>query len=157
MALKRLHYEFKTICKDVNYLYSVAPSGDSFLTWHFQIIGPQNTLYEGGIFAGKMCFSDKYPHVPPTVTFDNMIHPNVYKDGVVCISILHSGIDLYGYEKDYERWSPSHGIESIMMSIISMLSEPNVQSPANTDISIICKDHPNIYKKMIYELVASTQ
>ena len=157
MALKRLHFEYKTILKEPNYLYSVAPSEDSFLTWVFQIIGPQNTLYEGGIFPGKIFFNDKYPHIPPTVIFDNMIHPNVYRDGMVCISILHSGVDIYGYEKDYERWSPSHGIDSIMMSIISMLSEPNVQSPANTDISIICKDHPEKYRKMIYDLVASTQ
>lgn len=34
-------------------------------------------------------------------------HPNVYKDGTVCISILHPpGEDKYGYEKPEERWLP---------------------------------------------------
>jgi ubiquitin-conjugating enzyme E2 G1 len=44
-----------------------------------------------------------------------------------------------------------------MMSIISMLSEPNFQSPANIEYSKLWKDEPNNYKKLVYKLVASTQ
>jgi ubiquitin-protein ligase len=157
MALKRLHLEYKTLKKDPNYLYSIEPSEESFLTWNFIMIGPSDTLYEGGLFHGVMNFTEKYPIEPPKVIFKNMIHPNVYKSGEVCISILHYGVDVYGYEKDYERWSPSHGIDSIMMSIISMLSEPNIESPANTDISILCKNSPEQYRRMIYDLVYLSQ
>ena len=58
----------------------------------------------------------------------------VYPDGRVCISILHpAGDDPNGYELASERWSPVHTVETILLSIISMLSSPNDESPANID------------------------
>ncbi|KAH0511472.1 Rabankyrin-5 [Microtus ochrogaster] len=61
-------------------------------------------------------------------------HPNVDKNGDVCISILHEpGEDKYGYEKPEERWLPIHTVETIMISVISMLADPNGDSPANVD------------------------
>ncbi|KAL6954350.1 Ubiquitin-conjugating enzyme E2 14, partial [Sarracenia purpurea var. burkii] len=57
-----------------------------------------------------------------------------YPDGHVCISILHPpGDDPNGYELASERWSPVHTVESIVLSIISMLSSPNDESPANVE------------------------
>ena len=109
------------------------------------------------MFDGIIQFSDKYPIEPPKVRFNKIIHPNIHKNGDVCISILHQGRDVYGYEKDFERWTPSHGVDSIMMSIISMLSEPNFESPANIDYSKMWKDEPDTYKKLVYNLVAFTQ
>jgi ubiquitin-conjugating enzyme E2 G1 len=42
-----------------------------------------------------------------------MWHPNVYDDGRVCISILHSaGDDPMGYETAAERWSPVHTVRA---------------------------------------------
>ena len=56
----------------------------------------------------------------------------VYEDGEVCISILHEpGEDKFGYEKASERWSPVHTVESVVLSVISMLSDPNPESAAN--------------------------
>ncbi len=157
MAFKRLTAELKQITKEPNYLYSIIPRENNFLIWEFILIGPSDTIYEGGLFSGNMMFSEKYPIEPPKVKFNNIIHPNIHASGDVCISILHEGKDLYGYEKDSERWTPSHGIDSIMMSIISMLSEPNFESPANIDYSKLWKDNPTEYKKTIYKLVKSTQ
>lgn len=66
-----------------------------------------------------------------------MYHPNVYDDGTVCISILHApGEDKWGYEKASERWLPIHTVESILVSVISMLSSPNDESPANLDAAV---------------------
>lgn len=66
-----------------------------------------------------------------------MYHPNVYDDGTVCISILHApGEDKWGYEKASERWLPVHTVESILVSVISMLSSPNDESPANIDAAV---------------------
>lgn len=78
-----------------------------------------------------MSFPQDYPNKPPTVKFvSDMWHPNVYPDGKVCISILHSpGDDPMGYEQASERWSPVQTVETIMLSIISMLSSPNDESP----------------------------
>ena len=87
-------------------------------------------------------------------------HPNIEKNGDVCISILHEpgtkkiqteyfwidstniyirfswihlitysminlGDDRWGYEKASERWLPVHTVETILVSVISMLADPN--------------------------------
>lgn len=63
--------------------------------------------------------------------------PPVDKNGDVCISILHEpGEDKYGYEKPEERWLPIHTVETIMISVISMLADPNGDSPANVDAAV---------------------
>ena len=154
--MKRLKQEYKSISKDVNTFYSIIPSENDFLKWEFIVIGPPDTIYEGGMFSGFIIFPSNYPISPPNVYFNNIIHPNVYDDGKVCISILHEGVDSWGYEKSCERWTPTHTVDSIMTSIISMLSDPNFESPANTNYSVLWKDKPNDYKKMVYRLVAST-
>ena len=59
MALKRLHKEYKELLKDVNYLYSIALTENPY-TWEFVIIGPEDTLYEGGIFNGSINFPKSY-------------------------------------------------------------------------------------------------
>ena len=49
-------------------------------------------------------------------------------------SILHPpGNDPLGYESSSERWSPVQSIEKILLSVMSMLAEPNTESPANVD------------------------
>ena len=61
----------------------------------------------------------------------------VDKNGDVCISILHDpGEDKYGYERPEERWLPIHTVATIMMSVISMLADPNDESPANIDAAV---------------------
>ena len=68
----------------------------------------------------------------------NFIIVIVYWDsGEVCISILHPpGDDAFGYEQASERWLPVHTVESILVSVISMLSSPNDESPANIDAAV---------------------
>ena len=49
------------------------------------------------------------------------------------------GEDKYGYEKAEERWLPIHTVETIMISVISMLADPNGDSPANVDAAVSTK------------------
>lgn len=81
-------------------------------------------------------FSSDYPLNPPKMSFlCEMFHPNIFPDGRVCISILHSpGDDPLGYESSSERWSPVQSVEKILLSVVSMLAEPNDESPANVDV-----------------------
>ncbi|KAL3579182.1 hypothetical protein D5086_020686 [Populus alba] len=119
--------------------------------WSVTIIGPPDTLYEGGFFNAIMSFPQNYPVSPPTVRFTSEVwHPNVYPDGKVCISILHPpGDDPNGYELATERWSPVHTVESIVLSIISMLSSPNDESPANVDAADVLKKGTGGYKRVV--------
>ena len=103
--------------------------------WECYIQGPPDTDYDGGCFRCTLKFPKDYPLNPPGMKFTSPLwHPNIYPDGKVCISILHSpGEDRFGYEKASERWSPVQSVEKVLMSVISMLAEPNDMSPANVE------------------------
>ena len=158
MAIIRLSNEYNKILKNPNYLYIVKPNEENFLKWNFWLHGPVDTIFDGGTFKGIIQFPKEYPNRPPNVKFiDGFYHPNIYPDGKVCISILHEGEDQFGYEDTSERWNPSHSVESIMLSIISILSEPNLESPANIDAGVLWRDNYDSYKRITYNHVKKTQ
>ena len=82
----------------------------------------------------------------------------VFPDGKVCISILHPpGVDAFNtLESADERWRPILGVEQILISVIAMLNDPNIGSPANIDAAIQFRDDPRGYKRKVRELVART-
>ncbi|KAG2204119.1 hypothetical protein INT47_011602 [Mucor saturninus] len=112
--------------------------------------------YYYGLNSGRFLLLDLKTHYkPPTMIFETeMYHPNVYPDGTVCISILHPpGDDKYGYEQASERWSPVHTVETILLSVISMLSSPNDESPANIEAAKEYRDNYPQFKKKVFRLV----
>jgi ubiquitin-conjugating enzyme E2 G1 len=127
--------------------------------WNVTIIGPPDTLYDGGFFNAIMSFPSNYPNSPPQLRFTSeMWHPNVYPDGRVCISILHApGDDPNGYELASERWSPVHTVETILLSVISMLSSPNDESPANIDAAKQWRESREEFKKKVGRIVRRSQ
>ncbi|MGH0176586.1 UNVERIFIED_CONTAM: hypothetical protein FKN15_005972 [Acipenser sinensis] len=80
-----------------------------------------------------------YPYSPPTFRFlTKMWHPNIYENGDVCISILHPPVDdPQSGELPSERWNPTQNVRTILLSVISLLNEPNTFSPANVDASVM--------------------
>jgi len=127
--------------------------------WEVLIIGPPDTLYEGGFFKAHITFPKEYPQRPPKMKFISDIwHPNVEKNGEVCISILHEpGDDKWGYESASERWLPIHTVETIVISIISMLADPNDESPANVDAAKELRDDYPTFKKKVAKCVRHSQ
>ena len=130
---------------------------DKWLLHYLYLLCSLNVVQysEGGFFKAHLIFPKEYPQKPPKMTFiSEMWHPNgrvytsmfcgllsfcftVEKNGDVCISILHDpGEDKWGYERPEERWLPIHTVETIIMSVISMISDPNDQSPANVDAAV---------------------
>ena len=106
--------------------------------WQFILIGPKETPWEDEIYQGIIKFPNNYPFAPPVIQFTSKIfHPNIYNDGKVCISILHEGVDVYGYEDSAERWTPVQTIQTIFLSIITLFHDPNCESPANVDASVL--------------------
>jgi ubiquitin-protein ligase len=48
-------------------------------------------MYEGGVFQALLRFPETYPMDPPSLQFLTKIyHPNIYRDGKVCISTLQT-------------------------------------------------------------------
>ncbi|KAF9939197.1 Ubiquitin-conjugating enzyme E2 15 [Mortierella antarctica] len=127
---------------------------DNIFEWEIVIMGLNDTLYEGGFYRAIMTFPVDYPLMPPKLKFtSDMYHPNVYPSGEVCISILHPpGEDKYGYEQANERWTPVHTVETILVSVISMLSSPNDESPANIDAAKEWRENYPAYKKKVQRL-----
>ncbi|KAJ8711363.1 hypothetical protein PYW07_008605 [Mythimna separata] len=127
--------------------------------WEVLIIGPPDTLYEGGFFKAHLHFPKEYPLRPPRMKFVTEIwHPNIEKNGDVCISILHEpGDDKWGYEKASERWLPVHTVETILISVISMLADPNDESPANVDAAKEWRERYSDFKKKVARCVRKSQ
>jgi len=131
----RKHYE--KYMKDPLENLNIEPPENIFI-WNFLLIGPKDTPWEDEIYAGIIKFPNNYPFSPPEIQFtSNLFHPNIYSDGKICISILHEGVDQYGYEHSSERWSPAQTISSIFLSIITLFHAPNCESPANVDASVL--------------------
>ncbi|KAI0908946.1 ubiquitin-conjugating enzyme/RWD-like protein [Ustulina deusta] len=87
------------------------------------IIGPHETPYEFGFFEFAFKFPKDYPRKSPAVTCTTTnggrcrFNPNIYANGKVCLSILGTWRGEPG-----EEWSAAQGLESILISIQSLMS-----------------------------------
>lgn len=94
-------------------------SSDDFDEWLVDIrVLDENPIYKDQTFRLKFKFTgSNYPIGPPEVTFvktaDRPIpmHPHIYSNGIICLDLLGK-----------EGWAPVHNVESICMSIQSMLT-----------------------------------
>ncbi|KAI9888849.1 MAG: hypothetical protein M1814_006199 [Vezdaea aestivalis] len=116
---------------------------ENIFSWKVALIvlNPDSAYY-GGYFLANMKFPDNYPYSPPEFQFWRPIfHPNIYPDGKICISILHPpGDDEMAGETGAERWSPAQRAESVLLSILSLLDDAEINSPANVDASVMYRD-----------------
>ena len=116
--LNRLRKEQKDLKKNPVCNCDAQPDDDSLMEWTSTIIGPIGTPYENGIFKLKMKFSSSYPFEAPQVRFKTKIfHPNIDSAGGICLDILKN------------KWSPILNIEKILLSICSLLNDPNPRDP----------------------------
>ncbi|KAG6907720.1 hypothetical protein DXG01_007633 [Tephrocybe rancida] len=152
---------------------------DNLFEWEILIIGAPDTLYEGGFYKARLSFPPEFPLLPPKMRFITpMWHPNSalrgwyrmhfysgasrLKDYVLLIVVdvpffpfKHApGDDQYGYEDAGERWMPVHTVESILISVISLLSSntPNLDSPANIDAAKEVRTDIESYRKKVRRL-----
>ncbi|KAI2623177.1 ubiquitin-conjugating enzyme/RWD-like protein [Hypoxylon sp. NC1633] len=129
---------------------------DNILRWRLGLIvvNPESA-FNGGYFKAEMTFTEEYPYQPPTFRFLVPIyHPNIYPDGKLCISILHTpGEDITSGEQASERWSPLQGVESVLRSVLLLLDDPEINSPANVDASVMYRDDRSAYNQRAKEIV----
>merc|ERR1711862_793441 len=92
------------------------------------------------------------------IFLSKMYHPNIYPDGKVCISILHPPeIDEFNEQESLdEKWRPVLGVQEVVMSVLSILTAPNINSPANVEASVNYQNDYNGYKKKVRQLVRET-
>ncbi|AAW43544.1 hypothetical protein CNBE3020 [Cryptococcus deneoformans B-3501A] len=156
-ATRRLMKEYRDLTADpLQDTITAGPvSEDNMLEWEALIQGPEGTPYEGGVFAARLVFPSDYPLNPFTMTFDPpLLHPNIYPNGLVCISILHPpGDDPMQYESASERWSPVQGVRSVLLSVLSMLAEPNIESGADIECCKLYRDNKPEFERRVREQV----
>jgi len=145
-ARQRLMNEYKTLSNEKWLKLELDEA--SLFKWEIAlfVINP-DSVFNGACLKAEMTFTDKYPMSPPTFKFLRPIwHPNIYEDGRVCISILHAaGEDEQSGELASERWSSVQSVESVLRSILVLLDNPEISSPANVDASVMYRDNTAAY------------
>ncbi|XP_059660596.1 uncharacterized protein LOC132306983 [Cornus florida] len=116
---------------------SAFPEGESIFTWIGTIEGGKGTMYEGLSYKVSLRFPLDYPFKPPQVKFETMcFHPNVDQYGNICLDILQ------------DKWSSAFDCRTILLSIQSLLGEPNIESPLNSSAAVLWKNQED-YRKMV--------
>jgi len=107
---------------------SAGPEDEDIHTWLATITGPSDSPYEGGLFKLRIVLPQDYPFNPPQVTFMTRIyHCNINSSGGICLDILKSA------------WSPALTISKVLLSIASLMCDPNPDDPLVPEIAELYK------------------
>eukprot|EP01080_Neovahlkampfia_damariscottae_P006676 gene6676-10840_t len=141
MAQKRIVKELKELLKDCPSSCSAGPAtDDDFFKWKATITGPNDSPFAGGIFFLDIVFPVDYPFKPPKVTFTTRIyHPNINGNGGICLDILK------------DQWSPALTISKVLLSICSLLNDPNPDDPLVPEIAHMFKNNRTKYEALARE------
>jgi len=130
MALKRIQRELQELGRDPPANCSAGPVGDDLFHWQATIMGPDDSPYSGGVFFLDIHFPADYPFKPPKVSFTTRIyHCNINSNGGICLDILK------------DQWSPALTISKVLLSICSLLTDPNPDDPLVPEIAQILKSN----------------
>merc|ERR1712228_961736 len=136
---KRLQQELMSLMMSNDKGISAFPDGDKLFEWIGTVEGPKDSVYEGLKYKLRLEFPAGYPYQSPTVKFVTpCFHPNVDQHGNICLDILK------------EKWSALYDVRTILLSIQSLLGEPNNDSPLNTTAAEMWSNQVN-YKKYLLE------
>eukprot|EP00658_Telonema_sp_P-2_P002544 TRINITY_DN1095_c0_g1_i4.p1 TRINITY_DN1095_c0_g1~~TRINITY_DN1095_c0_g1_i4.p1 ORF type:complete len:148 (+),score=29.37 TRINITY_DN1095_c0_g1_i4:210-653(+) len=142
MALKRINKELQDLGRDPPANCSAGPMGDDMFNWTATIMGPPDSPFQGGVFFLNVQFPADYPFKPPKIQFTTRIyHPNINSNGSICLDILK------------DQWSPALTISKVLLSICSLLNDPNPDDPLVPDIANQFKQDPEKYKMTAREWV----
>ncbi|UJR25343.1 hypothetical protein I4U23_006693 [Adineta vaga] len=143
MAIRRLQQDFRQLLNNKVEGIDASPSADNLFVWNAIICGPEESIYESGVFQLQILFPEDYPLRPPQVRFINKVfHPNVWwEDGRICVDILKDG------------WTPSYDVLAILHSIRLLLIDPNPLSPANLEAALLFRDNRVEYNSRVSQMI----
>ncbi|KAJ8902411.1 hypothetical protein NDN08_006816 [Rhodosorus marinus] len=134
---KRLQSELMNLMMEGVPGVSAFPDGDNYTQWTGTIHGSDVGPYKGMKFQLSLVFPKDYPYSAPTVKFmTGCFHPNVDMSGNICLDILK------------DKWSATYTVKSILLSIQSLLDEPNNDSPLNNQAASLWSQQEE-YKRLV--------
>jgi len=132
--LNRLKKELLEIKNDPPANISAGPINENIYEWEAVLIGPEDTPYHGGVYYLSIYIPLEYPMKPPNIIFNTKIfHPNINGSGHICLDILKN------------NWNPSLTISKILLSICSLLNDPNIDDPLVPDIANLYNENKELY------------
>lgn len=135
--LERL--KVKTVVQDG---FVVKSTDDKSHSLKVDIAGPKDSPWAGGLFTLSVTCGSDYPMKPPKAKFvSKMWHPNVGSNGDICLDVLQN------------MWSPALTLEQLFLSIASLLTDPNPDSPMNSEAANLYKKNRAQYDARIRKLV----
>lgn len=113
-------------------------SSGSLLHWLATIVGPVDTPYQDLALKLSFEFPPNYPYSPPTVLFRTPIyHPNIDFSGRICLDILK------------DKWSAVYNVQTVLLSLQSLLGEPNNASPLNNEAAQLWDSDMDEFRKKV--------
>ena len=138
MSAKRIKKELDEFVKD-------PPTGcsgglvneNNIYKWEAMLVGPIGSPYTGGLFKLSIDIPDNYPFKPPKFRFlTPIIHPNINSGGFICLDILN------------KNWSPVLTISKTILSISSLLCDPNPNDPLDRVAAKIYNEDREKFNKL---------
>merc|ERR1712137_8551 len=126
---KRLQQELLALMMSGDKGISAFPNGDDVFSWVGTIVGPQDTVYDGLVYKLSLNFPNGYPFTAP----------NVDSYGNICLDILK------------DKWSALYDVRTILLSIQSLLGDPNNDSPLNAQAAQLWSNQTSYKKKLLEE------
>lgn len=139
-VFKRLQSELMALMMGGDAGITAFPEEDNIFIWKGTIQGGKDTVFEGTEYKLSLSFPNDYPFKPPKVSFETFcFHPNVDISGAICLDILQ------------DKWSSAYDVRTILLSIQSLLGEPNTSSPLNSQAAVLWSNQAE-YRKMVEKL-----
>jgi len=124
----RIQKEFKELQTNPPANCSAGPVDDDIFLWQATIMGPDDSPYRGGVFYLRIAFPKDYPFKPPRMVFLTKIyHCNINSAGGICLDILK------------DQWSPALTVSKLLLSICSLMGDPNPDDPLVPQIADLLK------------------
>eukprot|EP00834_Sanchytrium_tribonematis_P008747 NODE_1159_length_1970_cov_0.708177.p3 type:complete len:158 gc:universal NODE_1159_length_1970_cov_0.708177:1280-807(-) len=150
LAKDRLIAERKKFRKERPFGFSAVPektpNGElNMFKWICKIPGPSNSPWQAGLYTVELIFPNTYPKSPPAAIFNPpLLHPNIFTDGRVCLSLL----------KEHGDWKNSISLKAILLNLQDFLKNPNANDPANSEAVKLFKTNKKKYEERIRQQAA---
>ncbi|KIW86811.1 uncharacterized protein Z519_12597 [Cladophialophora bantiana CBS 173.52] len=136
---KRLQAELMALMMSPTPGISAFPDADgNMLHWTATLVGPRDTAYADLTFKLSFEFPSNYPYGAPTVLFKTPVyHPNIDFSGRICLDILK------------DKWSAVYNVQTVLLSLQSLLEEPNNSSPLNNEAAQLHQHDPEEFQRKV--------